>query len=758
MILDYFVGLAPKGETALIVKQKPTGGHHLDGSPKYTWPAYMPTHKMKQGESWFLNTGSFILDRMPGKPSASVANCTHVLFMMLDDIGTKSKEPPLKPTAIVETSPGNYQWWYAYSEQPTVEEHCAALTAIAAAGYTDPGATNAVRNCRLPGSVNVKPGRDAFVCREVEFNNVEYTLAEICAALEVTPAEVGNAQRITFRVKDTGNDNVLAWLNENSLVTSNVNQEGWCGVVCPNHEGHTDGQIEARYRPMDRSFCCYHAHCEHLDSRFFCDWVAEQGGPRTIPGLRDDLIADYTNRLAALTPTEAFPDEGKKRVEEVERKQAGREDRAGWHERFAYIIDDDAYFDKETCSEVSRRAFNAIFRHVECRSTGEKPRRLEASVWYDEHREAMGGYALKGLTYAAGEDWMVHKDGLVYGNVWRDARPEITGGGDPTPWLEHCRRLIPDERELNHIWDVMAFKVQNAKVKINHAILHGGKGGCGKDTMWAPFIWAVCGPHEKNKGLIDNDNLSSQWGYQLEAEIVVLNELREPEAKDRRALANKLKPIIAAPPETLTINRKGLHPYQMVNRLFMLAFTNEDMPITLDSDDRRWFCVWSDSAKMTQEEAQTIWRWYHNGGFEAVAGWLHARDVSAFGPQAIPMMTEYKQKLIYVGMSNAESFIHHMIEKQEAPFNTDVICGPWHQTLKILSEAAPDNLRMRLVQPALFHALKECGWVDKGLCMSPKYTSKRHIFVRGDLAHLTKAKLREMVEPEAKDNVVALKN
>ena len=37
------------------------------------------------------------------------------------------------------------------------------------------------------------------------------------------------------------------------------------------------------------------------------------------------------------------------------------------------------------------------------------------------------------------------------------------------------------------------------------------------------------------------------------------NELREPEASARRALANKLKPVIAAPPDTLPINRKGLH-------------------------------------------------------------------------------------------------------------------------------------------------------------------------------------------------------
>jgi hypothetical protein len=764
MMFDYFTGLAPKGETALIVKQIDTGRLHKDGSPKYTWPAYMPSQRRKEGESWFLNTGSFILDRLDLKrPSASVANCTHVLFMMLDDIGTKSKTPPLPPTAIVETSPGNFQYWYAYSDQPTVEEHCAALTAIAAAGYTDPGATNAVRNCRLPGSVNVKPGRDAFVCREVEFHpEREFTLAEICATLEVTPAEVGNAQRITFRVKDTGNDKVLAWLNEQGLVTSNVNAEGWCGVVCPNHAGHSDGQIEARYRPLDRSFCCYHAHCEDLDSKFFCDWVAEQGGPRVTPGFRDDLIADYTSRLDKLTPTAAFPDEGAARIAETEAKQAGREGRAEWHGRFAYIIDDDAYFDQVTCSEISRKAFNALFRHVECTSMGPngKARRVEASHWFDEQREARGAYALKGLTYAAGEEQLVQKDGLVYGNLWRDARPQVTGGGDVTPWLDHCRRLVPDPAELSHILDVMAFKVQNPRIKINHAVLHGGKGGCGKDTMWSPFIWAVCGPHEKNKGLIDNDSLTSQWGYALEAEIVVLNELKEPDARDRRVLANRLKPIIAAPPEMLSINRKGLHPYDMVNRIFMLAFTNEDMPITLDSDDRRWFCVWSEAPKMTHAAADALWRWYKAGGFEAVAGWLRARDVSKFGPQAMPPMTDYKQKLIYVGMSNAEGYIFHEIEAGHAPFNVDIIAGPWHKIVKDMTDAT--NGSVKVVQPALFHALKEAGWIDKGLCYSTDYKSKKHCFVRPALRDWTRSDVRRelaRITGEGRDapNVVGIK-
>ena len=90
--------------------------------------------------------------------------------MMLDDIGTKSKEPPLAPTWVMETSEGSFQWGYAFSEQPSKGDFTAAITAIAEAGYTDPGATNAVRNCRIPGSVNLKRGRNNFEARLVEFH------------------------------------------------------------------------------------------------------------------------------------------------------------------------------------------------------------------------------------------------------------------------------------------------------------------------------------------------------------------------------------------------------------------------------------------------------------------------------------------------------------------------------------------------------------------------------------------------------------
>ena len=78
--LEYITKLAPEGETALIVKQKPQlkDGQmqfHADGAIKCTWPAYLPSTKIKKGESWYVNTASFIVDRFQdGKVSASAAN------------------------------------------------------------------------------------------------------------------------------------------------------------------------------------------------------------------------------------------------------------------------------------------------------------------------------------------------------------------------------------------------------------------------------------------------------------------------------------------------------------------------------------------------------------------------------------------------------------------------------------------------------------------------------------------------------------
>ena len=762
--VEYITNLAPVGETALVVRQKPQldgNGQmqaHADGTIKCTWPAFLPTAKVKKDWAIYGNTGSFILDRFAdGKVSASSANCEYVLVMMLDDIGTKSKEPPLAPTWIMETSEGSFQWGYAFKEQPTKGDFTAAIKAIAKAGYTDPGATNAVRNFRLPGSINLKPGRDNFASVLVEFHpEREYLLEEICTALDVVPDPADTATNVAIRLADTGKDSVVTWLNEQGLIMSPANGEGWMSIVCPNNAEHTDGNIEGRYKPLDRSFCCLHGHCVDFSSQMFLDWVADNGGPTVEHGLRDELLAEkMSSALSKLTPNDVYRDTAAEIIAEVERKELGRIEKAEWYNRFAYIQDDESYFDMQDRREVSRQTFNALFRHIPCKSihTG---RKVEASICFDENRQVMGAKALVGVTYAAGEDVIVMRDGDLFGNRWRDARPELSGASnDIAMWMKHCQELVPEQAELDHIFDVMAFKVQNPKIKVNHAILHAGDEGSGKDTFWAPFIWAVCGDHLKNRGIMDNNSVNSQWGYQLESEILIINELKEPDAATRRQLANQLKPIIAAPPEMLPINRKGLHPYMMANRLFVLAFSNDPVPISLASQDRRWFCVWSTAPRMNSDQAKKIWDWYRSGGFACIAKWLMARNVSKFNPSAPPMWTEFKANLVEHGMSMAESYLVDMLRERKGEFAKGVIGSPFHSLCDRLAGTAPSGVKVP--QAALLHALKEAGWVDKGRLKSRDYDTKKHIFACPEMDDLSKSELRRMVEENPQPHLVRVK-
>jgi len=748
--VDYLTSIAPDGETILIVRQKPTGGHHADGAIKCVWPAMLPQkYHAKTVGAWYANTACFILDRFTdGKVSAAATNCERVAFLVLDDIGTKSKLPPLEPTWKIETSPDNFQWGYTFAldDQPTKGEFSAAISAIAEAGYTDKGAINPVRNFRIPGSVNLKPGRDNFIAKLIEFHpEREFSLKQICDALDVVPEAADTAQVAKLRLDDDGNDDVLAWMNKRGEVVEKANAEGWVGVVCPNHQEHSDGNPTGRYHPVNRAYVCFHSHCGDWNSERFLGWVADEGGPSRKHGLRDDLIAlQMEAALSKIKPTDAFPDEASRVVQEVERKEMGRLEKADWFSRFAYIQTDDAYFDMIDRREISRSTFNALFRHITCVSIHSSKRRVEASVAFDEHRQAMGARSLVGLTYAAGDNVLVTKDGLVYGNRWTDARPEYAEG-DVTPWLDHARRLVPEERELEHLLDMMAFKVQNPRVKINHAVLHGGDEGSGKDTFWAPFIWAVCGPDLKNRGLVDNDSISSSFGYHLESEVLIINELKEPDARERRALANKLKPIIAAPPHTLTINRKGLHPYDMVNRMFVLAFSNDPVPISLASQDRRWLCIWSSAPRMDPVAANKLWKWYEKGGgYQAIGHWLKTRDVSHFNPAEPPMLTEFKANLVENSMSIAESYLVDLMRQRIGEFQRGVIAAPFHVLCDRLAGGAPSNVK--IPQAALLHAFKEAGWVNMGRLASTDYQTKKQIYCAPDMAGLSKSELRRMVE------------
>lgn len=757
--VDFLISLAPEGETPLLARQKPKmlDGQvelHADGAVKAVWPAMLPTATIKPGWAIYANTGAFIIDRFSGAPSASRDNCEYVLVMVLDDVGDPEKAPnipPLQPTWKMETSAGSFQWGYVFSDQPTKQDFSSAIRAIADAGYTDPGACNPVRNFRIPGSVNLKPNKNGFVSQLIEFNpDVEYTLEAICTALNVVPAPADSAVYSPIRLTDNGQDDIVTWLSDQNMVLSKPNNQGWMGVICPNNEQHTDGNPEGRYSPTTRAYACLHSHCVDFTSKVFLDWVAEQGGPKHEQGFRDELIAElHAKTLSKLTPNERFPDVAADVIADIARKEAGRVTRTEWFSRYAYNQDDDSYFDLENRAEMSRGAFNATYRHINCKSIHNAKRRVEASVSFDESRQDLGAPAIRGVTFASGEDRLLSRGGHVYGNMWRNLRPALVEG-DVSLWLAHCARLVPNDAEREHMFDVMACKLQQPKVKVNHAILLAGHEGSGKDSFFAPLFYGIRGDGKlspENVRTMPAHKALETFHYELETEVLVLNELRESDARERRALANALKPLIAAPPDMITINRKGLKPYQMVNRLLVVAFSNYRVSITLDSGDRRWFCVWSDAPKMTPEQGDALWSWFNAGGLSACANWLAKRDIAKFNPSSAPFMTEFKRSMIQDGMSSAEEYLYDLISNEKGQFARGVISAPFHELRGVLEYSCPIQ-GTRIHQQTLLHALGEAGWVDMGRLASARYTTKKRIFASPRIAQseISKSDIRDLIE------------
>jgi hypothetical protein len=139
-----------------------------------------------------------------------------------------------------------------------------------------------------------------------------------------------------------------------------------------------------------------------------------------------------------------------------------------------------------------------------------------------------------------------------------------------------------------------------------------------------------------------------------------------------------------------------------------------------------------------------MWAWLNAGGKSAVAAWLHARNVAAFNPGATPAMTEAKAIMVEAGMSGAESFLVDLMRNRIGEFSKGVVGAPWHALCDRLQGSVQGSVK--IVQPALLHALKEAGWVDMGRLKSRRFDTKKHIFCAPDMVDMSRSDLRDMVE------------
>lgn len=223
-----------------------------------------------------------------GDLTRSRDNIHEVCLLALDDIGTKAKQPLLKPTYIVETSEGNYTYVYRYSHPIQREQADTIILSMIEAGYCDPGANGAERLFRLPDSQ--PEGKE--MSRLIALDDVEYDPDTILEQFEVTEVIAHSSDYEPVSVTFPVHDEVADWLG--------VAHEGWQPIPCPWADEHTDHRTTAKYNAATqddarRHFKCHHSH-EHGTAEFLA-WVAEQGGPSCGVEVRRHINDLHTGEL-----------------------------------------------------------------------------------------------------------------------------------------------------------------------------------------------------------------------------------------------------------------------------------------------------------------------------------------------------------------------------------------------------------------------------------------------------------------------------
>lgn len=225
-------------------------------------------------------------------------NTKAVRAIVIDDVGTKVEASRIKapPTWILETSKGNFQYGFLLQEWTTdIEGADALFTGLVAAGLQDKGVVKSCRLFRIPGSINDKKGREAFVSTLVHFDkDAIYTLENLAQALDVKPGERKPRRERPEVPPAAGEpDPIFDWLYAKGMVVERKNAAGWWHIECPWHGEHTDGRTTAKYMCRGDSdsgrgvVWCEHSHGQGdqraLYTQKFFDWVVANGGPENKP-------------------------------------------------------------------------------------------------------------------------------------------------------------------------------------------------------------------------------------------------------------------------------------------------------------------------------------------------------------------------------------------------------------------------------------------------------------------------------------------
>lgn len=215
------------------------------------------------------------------------------LALMVDDVGTKVPEEKvsnMKPSCIIETSPGNFQWWYFLDKPERDMGHFDGVIRAFISGKllgADPGMSGVTRVGRLPGFLNGKEKYGGWVTKLTELNSLRYSLGQLLEGFGVkingrrVPREkLHSAEAIERNRAYAGTFRFLE--RRAMLKRDEPDPSGWTEMTCPWIDGHTNGvdtgaaiREPAEENEYYGAFRCHHGHCIDKGWSDLTEWVSD---------------------------------------------------------------------------------------------------------------------------------------------------------------------------------------------------------------------------------------------------------------------------------------------------------------------------------------------------------------------------------------------------------------------------------------------------------------------------------------------------
>jgi hypothetical protein len=613
----------------------------------------------------------------PGATRRAISTCQTVHCIVFDDVGTKGDAAALEallgpPTWKIESSPGNFQWGYKYKtpvDQDGFALHKAIINKGKELGICD-GISDVVRLVRLPVGTNGKchpdgtPKYPGWKVALTEWNpSVDVDILDVAMALGVQDGDLSRAwtstssRKFDARIGDDKDPWMIA-LESLGMVLRDNPKPGVVDIECPFEHEHTVRSETGSSYLGSGKFECHHGHCLSKNSTHFRAEIAGRFSEQESGGLVDGFAL-----LGAL----AFDRVGG----ELDAEEMAILDTLGraWGvasveealERLVLVHDLEAWFDRVTRRVQSHRQVDVLLRRViPYGSSG-------AKAGHAQLLNEPGLTVVDKVTYIPGQPVLtLDHDGSTAANAWRpnDAVKPVAGGAYLDKILAHMEMLFPDadDRRVIECW--MAHQVQRPGVKVPWMILILGGQGIGKDLL-LQGLKNVVGTW--NVSDVTTEMLDSQFNPWIKAQIVCVQELA---ADQRFSLYNKLKPLIAAPPETVGLNQKNQRVIELPNLQNWIGTTNNAGAVALAKDDRRIFVLESPAVPQDRDYYRALAEAVDKGRGEFL-GWLQDYDLGLAGwePGRIPTTANSaaaKAQMTVEGMSGAAQRV--VLELEEGMF------------------------------------------------------------------------------------------